>query len=96
MAKQADNKAIPDDVSDDVPDDIVAMSFEAAMTELETIVQNLEGGQVDLDASIALYSRGALLKRHCEAKLNAASEQVEKIVADGNGQAQKTEPADIQ
>lgn len=88
MAKQADNAAIPDDVA--------TMSFEAAMAELETIVQNLEGGQVDLDASIALYSRGAMLKRHCEAKLNAASEQVEKIVADGSGRAQTTEPADIQ
>ena len=88
MAKQADNAAIPDDVA--------AMSFEASMAELETIVQNLEGGQVDLDASIALYSRGAMLKRHCEAKLNAASEQVEKIVADGSGRAQTTEPADIQ
>jgi len=88
MAKQADNAAIPDDFA--------AMSFEAAMAELETIVQNLEGGQVDLDASIALYSRGAMLKRHCEAKLNAASEQVEKIVADGSGRAQTTEPADIQ
>ena len=72
------------------------MSFEAAMAELEDIVQGLEGGQVDLDASIALYSRGALLKRHCEAKLNAASEQVEKIVADGAGKPVATEAADIQ
>ena len=72
------------------------MSFEAAMAELEAIVQDLEGGQVDLDASIALYSRGALLKRHCETKLNAASEKVEKIVADSAGNAQATEPADIQ
>ncbi len=78
-----------------VPDDVTAMSFEAAMAELEAIVQDLEGGQVDLDASIALYSRGALLKRHCEAKLNAASEQVEKIVAVSAGNAQATEPADI-
>ncbi len=80
---------------DPIPKDIAAMSFEAAMAELEGIVQDLEGGQVDLDASIALYSRGALLKRHCEAKLNAASEQVEKIVADGAGEAVDSEPADI-
>ncbi len=79
-----------------IPKDIAALSFEAAMAELEEIVQNLEGGQVDLDASIALYSRGALLKRHCEAKLNAASERVEKIVVDGAGKAQSAEAADIQ
>ena len=81
---------------EDIPGDIAAMNFEVALTELEGIVQDLEGGQVDLDASIALYSRGALLKRHCEAKLNAASEQVEKIVADDAGNAQSTEPANIQ
>lgn len=81
---------------EDIPGDIAAMNFEVALAELEGIVQDLEGGQVDLDASIALYSRGALLKRHCEAKLNAASEQVEKIVADDAGNAQSTEPAKIQ
>jgi len=80
---------------EDIPKDIAAMKFEVAMAELEEIVQDLEGGQVDLDASIALYSRGALLKRHCEAKLNAASEQVEKIVADDDGNAQSVEPANI-
>ncbi|NQV58526.1 MAG: exodeoxyribonuclease VII small subunit [Alphaproteobacteria bacterium] len=90
MAKQT--KTEPDVI----PDDIAAMSFEAAMAELESIVQGLEGGQVDLDASIALYSRGALLKRHCETKLNAASERVEKIVTDSAGNAQASEPADIQ
>ena len=81
---------------EDIPGDIAAMNFEVALAELEGIVQDLEGGQVDLDASIALYSRGALLKRHCEAKLNAASEQVEQIVADDAGNAQSTEPANIQ
>ncbi len=81
---------------ENIPEDIAAMNFEVALAELEGIVQDLEGGQVDLDASIALYSRGALLKRHCEAKLNAASERVEKIVADGAGNAQSSEPANIQ
>ena len=81
---------------EDIPGDIAAMNFEVALVELESIVQDLEGGQVDLDASIALYSRGALLKRHCETKLNAASEQVEKIVADDAGNAQSAEPANIQ
>lgn len=80
---------------EDIPKDITAMKFEVAMAELEAIVLDLEGGQVDLDASIALYSRGAFLKRHCEAKLSAASEQVEKIVADDDGNAKSVEPADI-
>ena len=87
MAKKNQNES--------VPEDIASMNFEVAMAELEVIVQDLEGGQVDLDASISLYTRGALLKRHCQAKLNAASEQVEKIVADDDGNAQSVEPVEI-
>lgn len=87
MAKQAQP-------ADPIPEDIAAMSFEAAMAELEGIVQRLESGQVDLEESIAIYGRGAQLRQHCEAKLKAASERVERIVADGSGNAVGTEPAD--
>ncbi len=68
------------------------VSFEKALAELEQIVQKLEGGQVDLEESIALYERGAALKAHCEAKLKAAQERIEKIVVSGDGTV-KTEPA---
>jgi exodeoxyribonuclease VII small subunit len=87
MAKQAQP-------ADSIPDDIAAMSFEAAMAELEGIVQRLESGQVDLEESIAIYGRGAQLKQHCEAKLKAASERVERIVADSSGAAVGAEPVD--
>jgi exodeoxyribonuclease VII small subunit len=61
------------------PADIAAMSFEAALSELEQIVGRLESGQAPLEASIDMYKRGAALKAHCEAKLNAARLQVEQI-----------------
>ena len=48
------------------------MSFEAAMAELEKVVGQLERGDVALEESIALYERGAALKKRCEAKLNEA------------------------
>jgi farnesyl diphosphate synthase len=47
---------------------VEAMSFEEAMAELESIVGRLEGGEVALEASIALYKRGDALRRHCEAR----------------------------
>jgi exodeoxyribonuclease VII small subunit len=75
-----------------IPADIAAMSFEAALKALDDIVAKLEGGRVDLEESIALYGRGALLKRHCEAKLKAAEEKIEKIVVGGDGQASGTQP----
>ncbi len=73
--------------------DLSGWTFEQAMAALETIVQKLESGQVGLEDSIAMYARGAELKRYCEAKLKAASERVEKIVAGPAGEAAALEPA---
>jgi exodeoxyribonuclease VII small subunit len=64
---------------------IETMSFEAALAELEGIVQQLESGDVELEKSIAIYERGAALKAHCETKLREAELKVEKIVLDDNG-----------
>ena len=59
---------------------VSGMSFEEAMAALEQVVGQLERGDVALDASIALYERGAALKAHCEARLKDAQLRVEKIV----------------
>jgi exodeoxyribonuclease VII small subunit len=65
--------------------DIAAMTFEDALAELETIVRRLEKGDGKLDEAIAYYERGALLKRHCEAKLREAQARVDKIVVQADG-----------
>lgn len=68
-----------------IPPDIAALSFEAALAELEAIVKRLETGNAKLDDAISAYERGALLKRHCEAKLRAAQSRVDKIVLGPDG-----------
>ena len=70
------------------------MSFEDAMNELETVVTSLEGSQVALDDSIAMYERGTALKAHCEAKLKAAEEKVAKITFGNDGQPAGLTPFD--
>jgi exodeoxyribonuclease VII small subunit len=77
------------------PDDIANLSFEQALSELEKIVAQLESGQAPLEESIALYERGARLKTHCEARLEAARLKVEKIVVGPGGGAERTEPAEF-
>ncbi len=77
-----------------IPEEIKALSFEDALTELEEIVRSLESGDTKLDGAIAAYERGALLKQHCEEKLADAKERVEKIAV-GPGGTVKAEPADI-
>ena len=71
------------------------MSFEQALAALDEIVRRLEGGKVDLEDSIAIYTRGTHLRRHCEAKLRSAEERVEMIVIGAEG-AVSTRPADIE
>jgi len=74
--------------------DIAAMSFEAALAELESIVAQLERGEVELDKSIAMYERGAALKAHCEARLKEAKLKVDKIEMDADGTL-STQAADL-
>ncbi len=74
--------------------EIAAMSFEEAMKELEGVVRGLESGSVELEKSIALYERGAALRAHCEAKLKAAEEKVQKITLAADGQPTGTVPAE--
>ncbi len=59
------------------------MSFEAALQELETIVAQLEAGDLTLEQSLALFERGQLLAKRCHARLDEASLRVEQLTADG-------------
>jgi exodeoxyribonuclease VII small subunit len=70
------------------------MSFEQAMRELETVVGKLERGDVALDASIALYERGAALKKRCEDELKRAEEKVAAITLDASGTPTGTQALD--
>jgi len=71
------------------------MSFEAALEELETIVNKLESGRVDLEASIAIYERGEKLKARCEALLKKAEARIEKITLKPDGSPGGSEPLEV-
>lgn len=70
------------------------LSFEQAMAELEKVVGQLERGDVALDESIALYERGAELKKRCETKLKEAEEKVAAITLDGEGNPTGLKPVE--
>ncbi len=73
---------------------IEPLAFEAALQELEQVVARLESGAAPLDESIALYARGAALRRHCEEKLRAAEERVAQI-AQGSDGSVSSKPLDV-
>jgi len=74
--------------------DIGTMSFEDALRALEDVVRRLESGDVPLDDSITLYERGEALRKHCQARLDAAQARIEKIVQGPDGLAAGTQPFD--
>lgn len=71
------------------------LSFETALKELEEIVGRLERGDVPLEESIKLYSRGEALRRHCDRLLKSAEAKVEKIQLSEEGAATGTTPLDV-
>ena len=75
--------------------EIAGMNFETALAELEDIVEKLESGKVDLEASIAIYERGEALKKHCERLLRDAEARIEKITLRPDGSPAGTEPLDV-
>ncbi|MDG1736634.1 MAG: exodeoxyribonuclease VII small subunit [Paracoccaceae bacterium] len=73
---------------------VADMSFEDAMRALEKVVSDLERGDVALEESIALYQRGAELKKHCETKLKAAEEKVAQITLGEDGAPSGLKPVE--
>ncbi|TSA53393.1 MAG: exodeoxyribonuclease VII small subunit [Nitrosomonadaceae bacterium] len=56
-------------------------SFEAALTELEGIVVEMETGQMPLEISLSAHKRGAELLQYCQSKLQDAQQQVRLLEA---------------
>lgn len=75
-------------------DEIGQLTFEAALAQLEAIVQQLERGDVPLDRSIGLYERGEALRAACQQRLDAAQARIERIVTAADGRAAGTAPFD--
>ena len=58
--------------------------FEENIQELETIINELESGEVDLDTSIEKYTKAMKLVSLCDNKLKNVEEQVNKILTENN------------
>ena len=52
------------------------LKFEAALAEIERIVQNMESGELPLEESILAYHRGSELLKHCQKQLGEAERKI--------------------
>jgi exodeoxyribonuclease VII small subunit len=71
-------------------------SFEEAVTELESILSEMERGEVPLEESLTRYERGNYLLQHCRQVLAKAEQQIEELSKAGEaagGESSASRPA---
>lgn len=74
------------------------IQFEKALTRLETIVQDLEEGNVSLDEALKRYEEGVKLSRACQDKLVQAEKKIQVLTKTLSGSLKKEpfDPEDVQ
>lgn len=72
------------------------LTYKEASTELELIIRNLESGDMELEESLASYTRGVELLRSLRARLEDAEQKVSVLMkdVDGNDVLEEGEPTD--
>ena len=61
------------------PADDAALSYEAALQQLEALVSRMDSGQMPLDDLLAGYQRGAQLLKICRDKLAVVEQQIKQL-----------------
>lgn len=74
--------------------EIADLDFETALTELEALVNQMEAGDLSLEASLAAFERGVRLTRHCQSALRGAELKVRKLTENDELVDLDPDPAD--
>lgn len=67
-------------------DNLEDLCFEEALEKLETIVKQLERGELSLDESLGNFAEGVNLSKACLNKLDYAQQYIDKILVEEQGQ----------
>lgn len=60
------------------------IKFEDKMKELESLINELENGEIDLDDSIEKYTKAMKLIKECDTELKTVEKQISKLVTEEN------------
>jgi len=60
-------------------------NFEKSLAALESIVQKMEKGELNLETALKQYEEGMSLAKHCQAALTQAQQRI-KLIAENNGE----------
>ena len=58
--------------------------FEQALTDLNSVVENMESGQLPLEESLSQFEKGIALIRQCQHALSQAEQKVQILTKDNN------------
>ena len=61
------------------------VEFETALKRLESIVENLENGDLSLEAALKQYEEGVRMADICSKRLTEAEKKVEVLMKTGGG-----------
>ena len=70
------------------PKQVDKLKYEEAIVELETILDQVESGEIDLEAALNYTERGTALIKHCRGILDRVEKRVAELTLDDNGQWQ--------
>ncbi|OGT56243.1 MAG: exodeoxyribonuclease VII small subunit [Gammaproteobacteria bacterium RIFCSPHIGHO2_12_FULL_43_28] len=62
-------------------------SLEASFTEVSTLIDKMEHGELTLEQSLQHFERGIVLIKHCQKLLNEAEQKVQVLI-EANNQAE--------
>lgn len=64
-------------------------TFEESLNELEKVAQNLERGELSLEAAISEFEKGMKLSKECSEKLEQAEKRINILVKNENGELEE-------
>jgi exodeoxyribonuclease VII small subunit len=79
-------RAEPDGSAEDAYERLSRPPFEEAVTQLESVVKDLESGDISLEAALARFEEGVRLSRYCLGVLDSAQARIERLVGELNGE----------
>jgi exodeoxyribonuclease VII small subunit len=82
MADRRD-AATPDAASQGTRAETSELSFETALSRLEDLVARLEGGDLELEAALAVFEEGVALSRRCAEQLDQTERRIDALVREG-------------
>ena len=59
-------------------------NFEASLTSLEQLIEQMESGDLSLEESLQAFEKGIALTRQCQTALRDAEQKVQKLIRKGD------------